>query len=171
MGLPVAQTVKNLPAMQETQVWSLGQEDLLEKTMANHFSTLAWQIPWTEKPGGLYSPWGHQRVGHDWVTKRAHTHIFPWLLLVLCRISPLLDIKFLENRNLFPSLTPLHQCFITPQPFKKRKMAVMLNCIPTIFRQSPLWKLEWALPFPTPPRALRVSSWTSRDKIYKTCRD
>ena len=49
----VAQRVKRLPAMQETWVRSLGQEDLLEKEMATHSSTLAWKIPWTEKPGRL----------------------------------------------------------------------------------------------------------------------
>ena len=49
----VAQVVKNLPAMQETQVRSLGQEDPLEKGMATHSSILAWRIPWTEEPGGL----------------------------------------------------------------------------------------------------------------------
>ena len=49
----MAQTVENLPAMQETQVRSLGWEDNLEKEMATHFSILAWRIPWTEKPGGL----------------------------------------------------------------------------------------------------------------------
>ena len=47
--------VKNLPAMQETQVQSLGQEDPLEKGMATHSSILAWRIPWTEEPGGLQS--------------------------------------------------------------------------------------------------------------------
>ena len=51
----VAQTVKHLPAMQETRVRSLGQEDLLEKGMATHSSTLAWKIPWMEEPGGLQS--------------------------------------------------------------------------------------------------------------------
>ena len=61
----VAQMVKNLPVMQETQVQSLGQEDPLEKRMATHCSILAWEIPWTEEPGGLQ---GSQRVGHDWVT-------------------------------------------------------------------------------------------------------
>ena len=60
----MAQTIKNLSAMQETQVQSLGQEDPLEKGMATHSSILAWRIPWTEEPGGLYSPWGH-RVRHD----------------------------------------------------------------------------------------------------------
>ena len=60
----VAQTVKNLPPMQETQVQSLGWEDLLEKTMATYSSILAWQIPWTEEPGGLQSM-GLHRVGYD----------------------------------------------------------------------------------------------------------
>ena len=60
----VAQTVKNLPAMQETWVQSLGQEAPLEEGMATHFSILAWRIPWTEEPGGLRST-GSQRVEHD----------------------------------------------------------------------------------------------------------
>ena len=60
----VAQRVKLLPAMQETQVQSLGQEDPPEKEMATHSSILAWRIPWTEEPGGLQSM-GLQRVGHN----------------------------------------------------------------------------------------------------------
>ena len=56
--------VKYLPAMRETWVRSLGWEDLLEKEMATHFSTLAWRIPQTEEPGGPQSM-GSQRVGHD----------------------------------------------------------------------------------------------------------
>ena len=55
---PVAQMVKNLPAIQETQVRSLGWEDLLEKGMATHSSILTWRILWTEEPGKAYSPWG-----------------------------------------------------------------------------------------------------------------
>ena len=51
----VAQTVKNLPALQETQVWSLGWEDPLEKEMATHSIILAWRIPWTEEVDGLQS--------------------------------------------------------------------------------------------------------------------
>ena len=51
----MAQMAKNLPAMQETGVRSLGWEDPLEKAMATHSSTLAWKIPWTEEPGGLQS--------------------------------------------------------------------------------------------------------------------
>ena len=67
MGPVIAQQVKNLPAMQETQerqVLSLGQEDLLEEEMATHSSSLAWRIPWTEEPGRLQSM-GSQRVRHD----------------------------------------------------------------------------------------------------------
>ena len=56
--------VKNLPAMWEDQVRSLGWEDSLEKKMATHSSIFAWRIPWTEEPGGLQSM-GSQRVGHD----------------------------------------------------------------------------------------------------------
>ena len=52
--------VKNLPAMWETWVQSLGGEDPLEKGMASHSSILAWRIPWTEEPRGLYSPWGRK---------------------------------------------------------------------------------------------------------------
>ena len=60
----VAQMVKRLPTMQETQVQSLDWEDLLEEEMAPHSSTLAWKIPWMEEPGKLQSM-GLQRVRHD----------------------------------------------------------------------------------------------------------
>ena len=64
MGFPSGSVVKNPPAMQETQVQSLGREDPLEEGMATHSSILAWIIPWTEESGGLQSI-GSQRVGHD----------------------------------------------------------------------------------------------------------
>ena len=60
----VAQMVKHLPTIRETQVQSLGRGDPLEKEMATHSSILAWRIPWTDEPGGLQST-GSQRVGHD----------------------------------------------------------------------------------------------------------
>ena len=60
----VAQRLKRLPPMWETQVQSLGREDPLEEEMATHSSVLAWRIPWTGEPGGLQSM-GSQRVGHD----------------------------------------------------------------------------------------------------------
>ena len=80
----VAQTVKCLPTMRETWVWSLGQEDPLEKEMATHSSNLAWKIPWvwvnsgswwwTGRPGVLWFM-GSQRVGHDWVIELNWTEL------------------------------------------------------------------------------------------------
>ena len=63
-----------LPAMQETQVQSLGGEYPLEKEMTTHSSIVAWKIPWTEEPGGLHSM-GLQRVRHDLVTKPPWDHV------------------------------------------------------------------------------------------------
>ena len=67
---PVAQTVKRLPAMRETQVQSLGWEDPLEKEMATHSSTLAWKIPWMEKPGRL------QPIGSQSQTRLSHFTLY-----------------------------------------------------------------------------------------------
>ena len=63
---PDGSTVKNLPAMQETQVGNLSQEDPLQKRMAIHYSILVWTIPWREEPGGLQSM-ASQRARHNWV--------------------------------------------------------------------------------------------------------
>ena len=72
---------KNLPAMQEMQVRSLGWEDPLEKEMTTHSSILAWEIPWTNETGGLQSR-GSQRVGHDLLTRQQDTSLpaapLPW---------------------------------------------------------------------------------------------
>ena len=74
-GFSGGSAVKNLPAMhetwQETQVWSLGQEDPLEKKMAAWASILAWRNPWAEEPGGLQSL-ASQRVGHNLVIEHGH---------------------------------------------------------------------------------------------------
>ena len=63
-GFPGGSVVKNLPAMKEMQVLSLGQEDPLEEGTETHSSILVWEIPWTEEPGGLQAM-GSQRVRHD----------------------------------------------------------------------------------------------------------
>ena len=84
------QSVKSLPAMQETQVWSLGQEDTLEKGMATHPSILAWRILRIEESGG-YSPWGHKRVGQDWAT---NTFSFTACLLSAFILRPIEGITF-----------------------------------------------------------------------------
>ena len=88
MASLVAQRLKPLPAMRETWVRSLGQEDPLDKEIATHSSTLAWRIPWTEEPGGLQST-GSLRVGHDW---QLHFHFLGlvgkmtcWTVLPLAR--------------------------------------------------------------------------------------
>ena len=65
----VAQVVKRLPTMRETQVQSLGWEDLLEKETATHSGILAWEVPWTEEPNGLQST-RSQKNWHDLVTKQ-----------------------------------------------------------------------------------------------------
>ena len=70
----MAQTVKNLPTMQETWVRSLGQEDPLEKGMATHSSILAWRILWAEGPDGLYSSWGPRESD---MTEQLNTLIHP----------------------------------------------------------------------------------------------
>ena len=68
-GCPGGLVLKNLPAMQEMQVGSLGWGDPLEKEMATRSRILVWKIPWTEKPGGLL-PQGHERVRHDLATQQ-----------------------------------------------------------------------------------------------------
>ena len=79
----VAQRLNHLPAMRETWVQSLGQEDPLEKEMATYSSILAWRMPWMEEPGGLHAM-GSQRVRHDWATSLtwlwSPQRKFPWLL-------------------------------------------------------------------------------------------
>ena len=68
----MAQRLKHLPAVQETWVRSLSQQDPLEKEMATHSSIFAWRIPWKEEPGRIQSM-GSQRVGHDWATSLTHS--------------------------------------------------------------------------------------------------
>ena len=68
-GFSGGSAVKNSPAMRETQVQTLGQENPLEEETVTHTSILAWKIPWTEDPGGLQSM-GSQRVGHNLATKQ-----------------------------------------------------------------------------------------------------
>ena len=108
----VAQMVKNLPEMQETLVWSLSQEDPLEKGVVTHSSILAWRIPWTEEPGGLQSM-GLQRVRHDWV---ANTYTFTVYFRMFSSIPGL----YLLDANSNPSLVIIttnvpRQCQMSPE--------------------------------------------------------
>ena len=92
----VAQTVKNLPAMQETRVWYLGWEDPLEKGIAAHSSILAWRIPWTEEPSGLQSM-GSQRVGHDWVTNIKAWYFSHIVHMIMAILSLKLDSNLVHS--------------------------------------------------------------------------
>ena len=78
----LAQAVKNLPAMQETWVWSLVWEDPLEKGIAPHSNILAWRIPWTEEPNGLQSM-GLQRVRHDWAMNTQVIFFISFFILLI----------------------------------------------------------------------------------------
>ena len=89
----VAQSVRNLPAVQETSVPSLGQEDPLEKKMASHSSILAWKIPWTEEPGRIQSM-GSQRLQHNWVTN-THSIKYGQYLEVCCSEGKITDLSCL----------------------------------------------------------------------------
>ena len=117
-----AQLVKNLPAIQETQVQSVGQKDPLEKGMATHSSILTWKIPWTEEPGGLLSIGSH-RVRQDWATNTltfssAVVTTDMWLTeLLICGSYSLRNWIFSEfyliliNSNLCRHLWPLATVF------------------------------------------------------------
>ena len=99
--------IKNLLAMQQTQVQSLGWKDLLEKGMATHSSILAWRIPWTEEPGRLQAI-GSQRVGHDWATNA----------LALCHYNYSLK-TFEKNQvlNITETFCQRSQCFVCMLPY------------------------------------------------------
>ena len=106
----VAQRLKHLPAMQETRVRSLGQEDPLEKKMTTYSSILAWEIPWTEEPGGLQST-RLQRVGHDWATSLSlslSVRPIPFLSFIVSLFAwnvPLGSLIFLKRSLVFPFLS------------------------------------------------------------------
>ena len=91
--------VSNLPAIQETQVWFLGQVDPLEKGMATHSSILAWRIPWTEEPGGLQSM-GSKRVGHNW--PHFWILLFYWVLRIFSIFWVLISIEQMIYKYFLP---------------------------------------------------------------------
>ena len=107
----VAQTVKNLPAMQETGIRSLGRDDPVEKGMGTDSNILAWRIPWIEEPGRLLSM-GLQRVRHGWVTN-THSEFtqLPEKYYVICQVFHLLFAFVLWEFTLFPSYLILRKLF------------------------------------------------------------
>ena len=102
------QRLKRLPAMWETWVRSLGQEDPLEKEMATHSCILAWRIPWVEKPGGVQST-GLQRVRHDWMTSLSLSFTFSFFT---CKCLSAEDLSWQ-----YPSIVTLGGSFLQAYHF------------------------------------------------------
>ena len=127
----VAQTVKNLPAMQETCVLSLDWEDPLEKKMANHSSILAWRIPWKEEPDGLQSV-GLHRVRHNWTTYTFT--VMQCLLVIYC--------KHEAEIPLFTSLVELLNVFLSESGYLE---SLLPPNISLILEWSSLYILVWML--------------------------
>ena len=122
MGFPGGSTVKNLPAMQETQFWPLGQEGPLEKGMATHCSILAWRIPRTAVPSRLQSM-GSQRVRHNWAThththRHTHTHTPLWrpTLGPFNYINHSIPLLFKKRIEIFSHLQPIDLWLVCPWP-------------------------------------------------------
>ena len=93
IGFTGSSGVKNLPAMQETWIQSLSLKDPLEREVATHSIILAWEIPWTDEPGG-YSPWGCKRIRHDLVTKHTHAYSYRQIHNKICVLIALTVTKW-----------------------------------------------------------------------------
>ena len=105
----IAQSVNNLPAIQETQIQYLGQEDTLEKEMETHSNILAWRIPWTEELGGLQSM-GSQRVKHDWATNMS---LFCFSINTLFKI-PYSNVLGLAGGSVVKNLPAMQETWVLP---------------------------------------------------------
>ena len=159
----VAQTVKNMPAVWETQVGSLGQEDPLEKEMATHSSILAWKIPWTEEPSKLQSM-GSQRVGHDWATSLHWMLSSSWCSLaclphhiILCEgpISSMLQTstrvgKFTDNGFRFHIVTVIKAGSPFPTPGKSKDRCQGLHHSKGLFAREPSKEMREQISSPSP---------------------
>ena len=118
--------------MQETQVWSLGQEDPMKREMATYSSVLAWEIPWTEEPG-RQSSMGLQRVGYNWVTEKqmhtsmllyiTHYHIRTWNVHLSFCASVFTACVAVETSG--SGLPPAWLCRVNP---RLRFSSVMMSC-------------------------------------------
>ena len=140
----VAQMVKHLPAMQETQVGSLGLEDPLEKEMATHSSTLAWKIPWMEEHCRLQSS-ESQRVRHNWTTSLSLSaiRVVSSAYLRLLIFLPAISIPAC------PSSNPVFLMMYSAYKFNKQDENIQPWCTP-----FPIWH-QSVVPCPV----LTVASW------------
>ena len=151
-GFPGGSDGKRLPTMWETQVWSPGREDPLEKEMATHSSTLAWKIPWTEEPGRLQSM-GSQRVGHDWVTSLLFSGLRIWNLNSVLRNS-IYSFFTAPNRvqcDMYTRLTSPGGCWCcwVSKLVNAHSCSAELSIFPHILGSVPALKISLHLPTPT----------------------
>ena len=140
-GFPDGSAVKNLPAMQETRVRSLGWEDALEEGMAIHSSILAWRIPWTEEPGTLQSM-ESQRVGHNW-RNGAHTHrlFATWMAFWWNVCSNLLSVHFLIT--LWTWNSHPYFCLSSSPPMGAVLSLPFPHCNHRFFLYPPIGQMVW----------------------------
>ena len=153
----MAQVVKNLPAMQETQVRSLGWEDPLEKGMATYSRILAWRIPWTEESEGLQSMWS-QKIGHDWVT-----NTFTLLLYLECEPYDLYDIQSMTTyfKSRFKKKTLRIEIVVRVLSSKRKKYILIL--VMQIF-------ISWHSQVPTNRRRDSINKNAQSIKTKGSCR-
>ena len=137
----VAQLVKNMPAMQETQGRSLGWEDPPENGMATHSSTLAWRIRWSEQRSPVgWGPWS-RRVEHDWVT---NAHTSTWVILAVCvflGIAPLhtgLSTLLVYSCSHYPLNNPFHFCKININVFHLWFLVFFLIFLANLVKNLPI---------------------------------
>ena len=144
----VAQRIKNLPAKQETQIWSLGQKDTLEKEMATYSNILAWKIPWTEEPSRLQSM-GSQRAGHNWVTNtlrfsvqfssvQSLSHV--WLLATPWTAACQASLSITNSRSLLKLVS-----IESVMPSNKLILCHPLILLPSVFPSISIFSNESAL--------------------------
>ena len=159
----MAQTVKNLPAMQETRVQSLGQENPLKKGMATHSCILAWRIPWTEEFGGLQSM-RSQRVRHDWAAK--HTHIYRFSLWN----QTILNTNVTNSTHTQITVHDLSLCsFIFYLPIAQQKL---LYSTLLFFLHSPvLFRLKEMMYIPATKKSQKIISFESKKCEIRKGRD
>ena len=138
LGFPGGSVIRNLHAMQETQVRSLGWEDPLAKGMATHTSILDWRIPWTEEPGGLQSM-GSQKVRHDWV-------INTFTSLSKVKMPEKSQVCNKCSVNALPTEKGLKWPWVGSQwGFKMRGKPSLLSGAPGLYREK---TLSWAVHHP-----------------------
>ena len=141
LGFPGGSVVKNLPAKQKARVRSLGGEDPLEKAVATHSSILAWEIPWTEEPGGLWST-GSQRVGHDWATEQqqiirllVNAWKSQYVLTKGVTILSLVEICFPPS---FFSFLHFHFIFINPNADQNQIVDANISILKSVLKEIEL---------------------------------